>query len=336
MAFNGRFLLNLAYLATRKGGDMKEFLQLTGKSEEELNEESCVVDDNTYNGVLELAVKNSNDAYFGLHAGENLNLAAAGLIVQLSQSSETVKQALELCCQFANLGCSVLPLGLEEKENNYTVTFTPDEMWRSKSDIAFKQTTDGVLAFTIKEFNTLTRMKHNPIAVHLAWDRPIDISEYERVFGCPVLFNQEEIAILIRKEHVEEKVITANYHLLNILVAHATEKINSLNNDQGFVYLVKTSMINLVKPEFPTIEQVAAHLNISARTLQRRLADENTTYKKLVDELRKEFALSYMKRKDLNISNIAYLLNYGDASAFNRAFKRWTGMSPRNFRANMD
>ncbi len=335
MAFNGRFLLNMAHLATRQGGDINEFLQIAGKSEEELNEESCVVDDDTYNSVIELAVEKSGDSYFGLHAGENLNLAAAGLIVQLSQSSETVKQALELCCQFANLGCSVLPLGLEERDSQYDVTFTPDEIWRNKSEVSFRQTTEGIIAFTIKEFTSLTRLEHQPISVHVDWERPEKTDEYERVFGCPVLFNQDKIAVLLKKEHVEEKVITANYNLLNVLVVHATEKSAELQNSMGFSALVKKSMLNLVKPEFPTIEQVAGHLNISARTLQRRLKEEGNTYKDLIDELRKDFAIGYMKRPDLNISDIAYLLNYNDASAFNRSFKRWTGKSPMEYKSEM-
>lgn len=335
MAFNGRFLLNMAYFATRQGGDVNEFLQITGKSEEELNMESCIIEDDTYNSVIELAVERSGDPFFGLHAGENLNLSAAGLIVQLSQSSETVKQALELCCEFANLGCSVLPLGLDKKEDHYRVTFTPDEVWKHQSETSFKQTTDGVLAFTIKEFNSLTRLKHQPLAVHLSWGRPENSEEYERVFGCPIVFGQNQIAVLLKREHVEEKVISSNYNLLKIFVTHAAERSAILDHVMGFTSVVKKAMLNLVKPEFPTIEQVSGHLNISTRTLQRRLKEEGTTYKDLFDELRKDFALSYMKRPDLNFSDIAYMLNYADASAFNKSFKRWTGKTPKEHRESL-
>lgn len=337
MAFNGRFVLNMAHQATKQGGDLNQFLAVTGKSMDELHEESCVVDDMTYNKVMELAVEVSNDAFFGLHAGENLNLAAAGLIVQLSQTSETVKQAIELCCEYSNLGCNALPLCLVKMDRIYNVILSPNELWKTQSTIAFQHTTEGVIAFTIKEFSSLTRMEHSPVFVHLTWskDKNKDIAEYERVFGCQVLFNQDKIAIGLKEEHVEEKVITANYNLLSVLIAHATEKSASLNKTLGFVSLVKKSMLNLIQPEFPSIDQVSSHLNISARTLQRKLKEEGKTYQEIIDELKLEFAKSYLNQAELAISEIAYLLGYADASAFNRSFKRWTGTTPSDYRITL-
>lgn len=335
MAFNGRFLLNIAHLASRQGGNIGQYINLTGKSYNELNSEACFIEDSVYNNVIELAVKTTQDDFFGLHAGENLNLSAAGLIVQLTQTSKTVKQALELCCQFANLGCSALPMSLVENSDHYKVILTPNELWKNQFQMAFRHTVDGVVAFTIKEFHSLTRMQHNPIAIHVTWTKPENISEYVRVFGCPIVFNKDEIAILLNKTHVEEKVISSNFDLLKILIAHAEEKSAGINQDLGFVSIVKQSMLNLIKPEFPTIEQVSGHLNISSRTLQRRLKEEGVTYKQLIDELRKDFAINYLKQLNLNISEIAYLLNYADASAFNRSFKRWTGKTPNGYRKSI-
>ncbi len=328
----------MAHQATKQGGDLDQILTITGKSADELHEETCVVDDMTYNKVVELTVEISEDNFFGLHSGENLNLAAAGIIVQLAQTSETVKQAIELCCQYANLGCSALPLTLIEANKQYKVILTPNELWKNQSTVSFQHTTEGVIAFTIKEFSSLTRMRQNPIAVHLTWPKAKDkdIAEYERVFGCPVHFSQDEIAIVLKKEHVEEKVITANYNLLSVLISHATEKSASLTKTLGFVSLVKQSMLKLIKPEFPTIDQVASHLNISARTLQRKLKDEGNTYKELIDELKLDFAISYLNQPELHISEIAYLLSYADASAFNRSFKRWTGKTPGEYRLNYE
>lgn len=332
MAFNGRFVVNISQLAAKQGADFGELLALSGKPYEELCTEECTLDDDAYNKVLEAAVEQTGDSFFGLHAGENLNLAAAGLIGQITQTSETVKQALEYCCQFANLGCSALPLELIEKKDHYQVTLTPNQLWMKKSYLAMRHTADGVIAFSIREFQSLTREKYNPIEVHVIWDKPENISEYERVLGCPIRFNQEQIAILFDPSHIESKVVTSDYNLLRILVSHAQEKNASLESKNGFVSLVKQSVINLVKPEFPTIEQVAGHLNVSLRTLQRRLKEEGFTFKQLIDELRKDFAISYLKRPDLSIGDVAYLLSYSDVSAFTRSFKRWTGKNPTDFR----
>ena len=332
MAFNGRFVMNIAQFAGNLGANMGELIALSGKQVDELCEESCSLENHAYNAVIERAVETTGDPFFGLHAGENLNLAAAGLIGQLTQSSETVKQALELCCEFANLGCSALPMKLYKESDQYKVTLTPNELWKSQSENAVRHTAEGVLAFTIREFQSLTRMQHSPFAIHLPWTRPTNISEYERVFGCPTLFSKEEIAILLKKEHVAETVITSDYDLFRVLISHAQEKSSHMTEEQGFAAIVKQSVLKLIKPEFPTLDQVAAHLNISPRTLQRRLKEEDCVYKELIDQLRKEFAFSYLKRSDLNIGDIAYLLSYADASAFTRAFKRWAGKTPNEHR----
>ncbi|MFY0601707.1 MAG: AraC family transcriptional regulator ligand-binding domain-containing protein [Cyclobacteriaceae bacterium] len=332
MAFNGRFALNIIHFAGKLGADIRGLIDMTGMSASELSEETCMLDDLTYNQIVEESVALSGDPYFGLHAGENLNLSAAGLIAQLTQTSETVKQALELCCEFANLGCSALPMALVEEGDCYKVTMTPNPIWAVQSDVAVRHTTEGVIAFNIKEFHSLTRMKHSPVKIHLTWERQHNVEELERVYGCLVCFEKDEIAIFLNKSHVEEKIVTSDYNLLRILIAHAEEKSAGIKTDKGFAALVKESVVNLVKPEFPTIEQVASHLNVSPRTLQRRLKEEGQNFKDIIENLRKDFALSYLKRSDLSIGEVAYLLSYADISAFTRAFKRWMGVTPNDYR----
>lgn len=332
MAFNGRFVMNMAFVASNYGIDSKELISLTNLSEKELCDESCVIDDEVYNKVIEKAVELTKDPFFGLHAGENLNLAAAGLIAQITQSCETVKQALEYCCEFANLGCSALPMKLIEQNDCYKITLKPNALWEKQSPIALQHTTEGVLAFTIKEFQSLTRMKHSPIAIYLPWECKGDKDEYSRILDCPVFFNKSEIALLLRKEDVEDSVLSSDYDLLRILVSHAEQKSAKIKQQKGFASIVKQSVLKLVKPEFPSIEMVAAHLNISLRTMQRRLKEEGLTYKELTNDLRKEFAITYLDRDDLSISDIAYLLSYSELSTFTRSFKRWTGESPKEYR----
>lgn len=336
MAFNGRFVLNMAHFASQLGASYEELISKSEMTVYELGEEECVVSDSIYNSIVEECVELTGDQFFGLHAGENLNLAAAGLIYQIVQTSETVKQALDYCCEFANLGCRVLPLNLVQEANHYKVTLIPDETWRAKSEVAFRQTAEGVVAFTIKEFHSLTRFNHNPIKIEFPWAEPEDISEYKRVYNCSIEFNKPYIAIHLRKEHVDAKVVTADFNLLGILVSHAHEKSARLEEDRGFASMVKQSVIKLVKPKFPTVEDVASHLFISPRTLQRKLKEEGFTFKVLIDELKMDFAISYLKRGDLSVSEVAYLLSYSDVSTFSRSFKRWTGQSPNQYRAEFN
>ena len=88
----------------------------------------------------------------------------------------------------------------------------------------------------------------------------------------------------------------------------------------------------MVKPQFPTVQQVADHLNVSVRTLQRKLKQEGFTFQEVMDQLRKDFAMDYLSRPELSVGEVAFLLSYAETSAFSRAFKRWTGMTPVEYR----
>ncbi len=334
MAFNGRFVLNMIHFGVRKGVSLKALLELSGKSEEELTQEDCTLESETYNQIIEYSIQKSGDQYLGLHAGENLNLAAAGIILQLVQTSKTIKQALELCCEYANLGCSSLPMSLTKNKEYYEVSLTPDPVWFLQSELVVRHTTEGVLAFTIREFHSLTRMKQYPVEIHFTWDKDRDAAELERVFGCPVYFNRDKIAVILKKEDVEREVLTSDYGLLQVLITHASQKSQALKEGKNFSNIVRESVVNLIKPHFPTIQEVASHLNMTPRTLQRRLKEEGLVFKEMIEELRKEFAMGYL-RKDLSIGEVAYLLSYADISAFTRAFKKWTGKSPSEFRKEM-
>lgn len=333
MHFNGRFVVNLAQIASHQGADINEILSISQKPYEELCSEDCKLDSATYNAVLEECVHQTKDELFGLHAGENLNLQAAGLIVQIAHSASTVKEALEYCCEFANLGCSALPTELVKDDESYKLTLKPNPIWLAESEESVVHTIYGYLAFTIKEYQSITRSNDFPDEIWLTSIRPDNYKELERVVGCPVKFEQGENAIFFSKDKVEKEVVTSDYNLLQVLVAHANSKMEQMAQGHGFYNIVRKSVLNLVKPEFPTIEQVAAHLNMSVRTFQRKLSDEGHSYKALVDELRQEFAMSYLKDDTLSINEIAYLLSYADASAFIRSFKRWTGKTPSEYRS---
>ena len=335
MAFNGRFVLNLIEFATKLGAPKDKLIELTGQTEHQLKQEACTIESIYYNAVVEGAVEYSGDLFLGLHAGENLNLSAAGLILQITQTSETVLEALTYSCQFANLGCSAMPHSIVEASGHYRLVMTPNLVWQKQSNLAVRHTAEGMLAFMLRQFRTLTLTRHSPLAIHLPWRAPVNTSEYQRVYETSVYFEQEEIAILLKKAHVEDQIQTSDYNLQRILVAYAEEKSARLKRENGYMPTVKEAMVRLIKPAFPTIDQVASHLNVSQRTLQRRLKAEGYVYKQLLDELRQEFAEGYLRRGDLSVAEVAQLLNYADTSTFCRSFKRWMGKTPSEYRAVM-
>ncbi len=333
MTFSGRFVYHFIDFAAAQGVDRTSLLAHCSVPVEVLLREDYRVSAEVYNRVSERAVSLTGDAYFGLHLGEYLNLSAAGLISQITQTCRTIREALEYCCSFAALGCRALPMVLEERTADYRLRLIPDPLWWEASPVAVRQTVDGLVAFTLREFHTLTHQKYFPLDVHYPGPAPAGAEEYLRVFNCPVRFEQADFAIFFDKVQIELPELTSYYDLLRVLVAHAEEKVRQVESERGYHGIVRKSILHLVQPQFPSLAQVAANLNVSIRTLQRRLRAEGHTYQQILDELRREFALQYLKKPELSIKEIANLLSYADASAFIRSFRRWTQQSPRQYRS---
>ena len=332
MTFSGRFALSLIQFAVHQGCSPEELLALTGQSVEELGREDGKVTSTTFNRLVEKGVAATADVWFGLHAGEYLNLSALGLIGQITQSSSTVKEALDYCCEFAALFSSPIQMKLEKERRTYKLSIIPDHRWLNQSGSSVKQIIDLTLTFSLREFHALTLEKQAPLAVHFPFQQPEAIDEYRRVLNAPLLFAQPTTALIFSEEHIEAPVITSNYSLLRLLVAHGRERLAEIEGESGFHTTVKRSIINLETSEYPTIETVAQNLNLSLRTLQRRLAEEGYTYSQVFEEVRRESVLRYLRRTDINVNEIAYLLHYSDGSTFIRWFRKWMGMTPGEYR----
>lgn len=332
MAFNGRFVLSIIQFASMQGTDKNDLLALAGKDEAALCTESCKVEDEVYDRLMERIASESNNPDLGLQIGQHMSLSAAGLIYQIVQSSRTMREALHYCAEFAMLGCSSLPISIEDRPDAVYVIFTPTEGWEKRSNLSLQHTLDGVMVFSLREYHSLTMYKDAPIAVHFKREEN-DTSYLEQVFGCPVLTGQAHNAILLKPEQVDQPVISSDYKLLQLLVNFANEKLEQ-NKEVGnsFVREVKRCILNMVRPSFPTIEQVAAQFNMSVRSLQRKLKAEGQTFQDLVETLRQDAAKNYLRNEDLTIGEVGFLLGYAEPSAFVRAFKRWTGVAPGTYR----
>lgn len=333
MTFSGRFLINIMQFAAQQGADLKQLVAISGLPMEQLATEDLRVDAEIYRQVLIAALTATRDPLLGLHMGEHMNLTAAGLIYQIVQTSATVEDALRYCCDFANLGCRALPLSLRRSPTELIIELQADPLWMLTSPQVAHQTMDGTMAFMIRQFQGLTLNRCLPSSVQLPHGSRQHRSEYERVFRCAVTFGGTYAAIHLKLDHTKQTIITHDYALLRVLIQHAEQKLAELATQTGFPTIVKRSIMNMAGSTFPSAEEVAANLNLSVRSMQRKLFPLNTSFQALLEEVRCDLAHSYLKRPDLGIGDIAYLLGYSQPSAFVRSFKRWTGSTPTQVRS---
>jgi AraC-like DNA-binding protein len=161
---------------------------------------------------------------------------------------------------------------------------------------------------------------------------PADTSEHRRVFGCPVLFGQVHLELLFSRDVLAWRLPMANPQLAKEMekVIHAMVG-ERYQPDRWPDRVIHQIAQHLHQGQKPTLLAVARALAISPRQLQYRLKDEATTFQELLDAYRKETALRYLTAGSLSLGEIACLLRFSEQSAFNHAFKRWTGVSPRQY-----
>ncbi|MDH3790706.1 MAG: helix-turn-helix transcriptional regulator, partial [Rhodospirillales bacterium] len=132
---------------------------------------------------------------------------------------------------------------------------------------------------------------------------------------------------------LDAPVRAADNQLLKYLERHAQDVLSQRSGSRDIRHQVQTSIASRLQSGEPTIDTVARELGMSSRTLARRLSEHGVTYRELLNDLRHQLALRYLKDGWHRNSQIAYLLGFSEISAFNHAFKRWTGSTPSNIRA---
>jgi AraC-like DNA-binding protein len=169
-------------------------------------------------------------------------------------------------------------------------------------------------------------------AVRFIHEPPADASEHERFFGVPVTFGWPRHELVFASHWLDAPIASADPVVAAVVERFIRSIVGGLDADDGVVGRVRAQIAELMAAGPPRLETVAARLKVSARSLQRKLRDAGRPFASIVDEVRREAALSHLAKRDLSIGEVGYLLGFSEPSAFHRAFKRWTGIGPSDYR----
>ena len=184
-------------------------------------------------------------------------------------------------------------------------------------------------------FNWLIEGELELDEVHFVHAAPPDITTHKRIFKCPILFGQNENGIIFNTKYLEYPIIASNLELLELLEDHAKTLQNKIYHTNTFTSHVKNAIIELLPLGKTDIDSVAKKLAMSKRNLQYKLKNEAISYQELLDQMRNNQAKYFLKQIELSIVEVAFLVGYSEQSTFNRAFKKWTGMTPGEYRQKM-
>ncbi len=191
---------------------------------------------------------------------------------------------------------------------------------------------DEILAASAGIFNSLCVMPVPVVKVHFTYSRPRNITRLEDTFGRNLAFDQPYSSLFFEREALGFPIIKQDYQGGPDQEHPFREFFEGDDPADQLLSNLKQSLVQYLPEGEVTIDKLASKLNISRRTLQRRLSDRNTNFMNILQEVRSKLALRYLPDSRLGITEIAFLLGYADQGSFSSAFKSWHGVSPRDYR----
>ena len=279
--------------------------------------------------LFENAAKLTGNDVFGLQQGVKRGVQRLGLLSYVGTSSPTVEDFIRNIAQYRRVFSDALDMNVDE------LAKTGNLMWsfRVPSKIIRRQHMEFTAISMIVGLRKITNRELRPLRVEFHHSRNTHLAEVNAAFGCNVQFGCRHNCIQFKRSDLELPLLTADHELYSILVEHCEIVLKrKTRNVSSLVVDVERAITDRLSAGQVTQHTIAKSLGMSPRTLARKLASEETTFFRTVDDLRQSLAEGYLRYSDIALVEIAFLLGYSGLSSFNDAFKRWTGRTPGQFR----
>jgi len=326
--------------AVSRGADRPLLIERSGIRPGDLNAQDNRIPLANYLALLKAGIELCNEPALSLLFGEAVKLqdiSIVGLIGVAFDNLESVRRQVN----------RYLPLALDADDGG---TADPAEFVRENGDVWLKFTgevyvdnpllTESGFARGVCGVRALFASMPNfanlsfPKAIRFTHTEPSYRAEYDRIFGVPLFFESQMNAMLVDEGFLNMKLPRTNPYLSEIMSARAEELLKNLENSKSIRGRVENLLIPILHTGEASMDMIAGKLGVSRQTLFRKLKAEGVTFEKVLDELRHKLALHYLNGKKVSVNETAYLVGFSEPAAFSRAFKRWTGSSPRTMQVS--
>ena len=307
--------------------DFAPFFVLAGLSPESMRDPNAIMTLKQELVVTKAVIDKLGDPALGLSIGPRYHLSTFGMLGMAMMSSENLHHALHTLSGFHGLcwtrlrWCQLLDNDTAILEGREVEPLEPCLNYMLERDFT---------ALVVMCSEMLGR-KLTLQEVCFSHSAPNHALEYEAIFECPVRFGAERNALVFSSDWLEAALPQANQAVFEVYNAQCHDLLGRLEGEHSFVKMVE-SMVLDGTGNYLTFEQLAARLNISPRTLRRRLEQEGTTFQELLAKVRSTLAKELLLTGKLSVEQVSERLGYSDAGSFYHAFKRWTGKPPSAFR----
>jgi AraC-like DNA-binding protein len=269
----------------------------------------------------------TGDPCIGLHAGAQVHPHAVNLFGYLILSSATVGDGLRRVARFQGALTDVPWLAAEDAGSSVRVRVG---LQRARPE-AQAIHAEYIAALIPQVLSWVSESQIDPLEVSFTHEARGALSEYQRILRCPVEFSAERNELLLSSDMLERPSMHANVRVAKLHDDFARELLAQADGS-SLAGRVRRALAEQLESGPSDLSSVARKLAMSPRNVQRRLADERTTFRELLDSLRRDLARHHLERPHIPIAEVAYLTGFSEASAFTRAVRRWFDCSPAQLR----
>ena len=280
--------------------------------------------------LWEISIQETEDPCFGIEVGKSWSPTTFHALGFAWLASHTLKDALLRLTRYTRVVNNSLSASLKEQGTYLELNFCTSE---DEKHIHYAGRDAGMVAI-ITMCRIICGENFSPVELNVTRKRSACADKLEAFTGIAVNYEQENNLTLFDRMHAEQRLASGNSELARVNEDVALKYLNTLDREST-VLQVKAALIELMPSGQVSEEVVASNLNMSMRTLQRKLSDEQTSFSTLYKSIRQEMANAYIQDSQMSMTEISYLLGFSEQANFTRAYKRWYGTSPSAARQNI-
>ncbi|MEE4250179.1 MAG: AraC family transcriptional regulator [Alcanivoracaceae bacterium] len=284
--------------------------------------------------ILTEAAMRISDPLAGLKVGQHFTLAGYGPFVMLLMTCDNAYQAFQVGICYQDLTFLFGRLSFEPGEHSSALVLAPPPLPAAVRRVRI----DGEVSGTVKLLRDMQAglgTAIGPQRIEMPYPAPPEVAAYQEYFGCPVSFAADRARIWIPNEHLAIRMPTADPVAHRMYRAQCDSLLQSRSHSGEDVTERVRDHLSLFSDSFPVAHEVAAALGVSERTLRRQLDVADTSFRKLLDEVRADKAKELLGGGRASVELVARQLGYAEPASFIRAFQRWTGTTPAAYRRSV-
>lgn len=317
-----------ADLFRTNGGDPDAIFGNVGIRPGDLEDPVSEMNLSQYCQMFELAAHRTGNDNIGLQFGQHFQPKQLGMIGYAAISSPTLSAALKNMEILFPAHQGQTSFGLLQDDGILWLCYRIFDPRIANR----RQDAELSLGMFCNVFKAALGPDWRPLEVRFEHARPDGWSEHERLFDAPVQFGRRTNAIAFRRADLDARMPTRDPYLFSVVRAFLQSRLQHEQDPTDFASVVRNEIKLQLGNAEPSIDQIAGVLGLTGQDFQRRLRRKGLSFNEILRAARHELALHYLEDMEMPLTEIAYNLGYSELSAFSRAFRSWTGMSPQRYR----